>query len=162
MIKKTILAGGCFWGMEELFRSKTGIVSTDAVYAGGQTNDPTYESHSGYAEALLIEYDDTQTSFKNILDFFFQIHDPSTLNRQGNDVGESYASIIFYNDGVEKEEAEKMIAIVNDSKRWDGPVVTVLKPLEKYFLAEDYHQDYLQKSPKGYTCHYVRDGGSYL
>jgi peptide-methionine (S)-S-oxide reductase len=162
MIKKTILAGGCFWGMEDLIRKQTGVTNTDVVYAGGHIENPTYENHKGYTEAVLIEYDDTKTSFKNLLDFFFQIHDPSTYNRQGNDIGESYKSIIFYNDDIEKMEAEYFIDIVNKSGRWNGPVVTELKPLDKYYLAEEYHQDYLVKVPKGYTCHYVREGGSYL
>lgn len=162
MIKKTVLAGGCFWGMEDLIRKLPGVTNTDVVYAGDIIENPTYENHTGYTESVLIEYDDTQTSFKNLLDFFFQIHDPSTYNRQGNDIGESYKSIIFYNDENEKREAEEFIDIVNKSERWSGPVVTELKPLDKYYLAEDYHQDYLVKVPKGYTCHYVREGGSYL
>jgi peptide-methionine (S)-S-oxide reductase len=162
MIKKTILAGGCFWGMEDLIRKLPGVINTDVVYAGGVGDNSTYENHTGYTESVLIEYDDTQTNFKNLLDFFFQIHDPSTYNRQGNDIGESYKSIIFYNDEKEKREAEEFIDIVNKSERWSGPVVTELKPLDKYYLAEEYHQDYLVKVPKGYTCHYVREGGSYL
>lgn len=162
MIKKIILAGGCFWGMEELIRNQPGVKNTDVVYAGGDIENPTYENHKGYAEAVLIEYDDTETNFKHLLDFFFQIHDPSTYDRQGNDAGESYRSIIFYNAEEEKKIAEEFIDIVNKSKRWDGPVVTELKPLEKYYLAEDCHQDYLQKNPGGYTCHYVRGGGSYI
>lgn len=162
MTKKTILAGGCFWGVEDLIRKLPGVTNTDVVYAGGVVDSPTYENHSGYTESVLIEYDDTQTSFKNLLDFFFQIHDPSTYNRQGNDIGESYKSIIFYNDENEKREAEEFKDIVNKSGRWSGPVVTELKPLDKYYLAEDYHQDYLVKVPKGYTCHYLREGGSYL
>jgi peptide-methionine (S)-S-oxide reductase len=137
-------------------------ITTDVVYAGGVGDNSTYENHTGYTESVLIEYDDTQTNFKNLLDFFFQIHDPSTYNRQGNDIGESYKSIIFYNDEKEKREAEEFIDIVNKSERWSGPVVTELKPLDKYYLAEEYHQDYLVKVPKGYTCHYVREGGSYL
>lgn len=162
MIKKTILAGGCFWGMEELIRKQPGVKNTDAVYAGGVIDNPTYENHKGYTEAVLIEYDDTETDLKHLLDFFFQIHDPTTYDRQGNDIGESYRSIIFYNDEGEKKTVEKFIDIVNKSHRWDSPVVTELKPLGKYYLAEDYHQDYLQKNPGGYTCHYVRGGGSYL
>ncbi len=162
MTKKTILAGGCFWGVEDLIRKLPGVTNTDVVYAGGVVDSPTYENHSGYTESVLIEYDDTQTSFKNLLDFFFQIHDPSTYNRQGNDIGESYKSIIFYNDENEKREAEEFKDIVNKSGRWSGPVVTELKPLDKYYLAEEYHQDYLVKVPKGYTCHYLREGGSYL
>lgn len=164
MIKKTILAGGCFWGMEDLIRKQPGIVDTDVVYAGGQIENPTYENHQGYTEAVEIHYNDEETSFKNILDFFFQIHDPSTYNRQGNDIGESYKSIIFYNDEAEMNEAKAFIDIVNKSERWPGPVMTELKKLdsEKVYKAEDYHQDYLIKVPRGYTCHYVREGGSYL
>ncbi len=161
-IKKTILAGGCFWGMEELIRRQPGIINTDVVYAGGDTENPTYENHKGYTEAVLIEYNDRETDFKKILDFFFQVHDPTTYERQGNDIGESYKSIIFYQNEEEKKIAEDFINIVNNSGRWDSPVVTELKPLEKYYLAEDYHQDYLQKNPDGYTCHFVRDGGSYV
>lgn len=163
-MKKTILAGGCFWGMEDLIRKQPGVVDTDVVYAGGQIENPTYENHQGYTEAVEIHYNDEETSFKNLLDFFFQIHDPSTYNRQGNDIGESYKSIIFYSDEAEMNEAKAFIDIVNKSERWPGPVMTELKRLdpEKVYKAEDYHQDYLIKVPRGYTCHYVREGGSYL
>lgn len=164
MIKKTVLAGGCFWGMEDLIRKQIGVVNTDVVYAGGQIENPIYENHQGYTEAVLIEYDDTKTNFKNLLDFFFQIHDPSTYNQQGNDIGASYKSIIFYNDESEMKEAKEFIEIVNLSGRWAGIVMTELKKLDmaKVYKAEEYHQDYLIKVPKGYTCHYVREGGSYL
>ena len=164
MIKKTVLAGGCFWGMEDLIRKQKGVTNTDVVYAGGQMDNPTYENHQGYTESVLIEYNDEETNLKNLLDFFFQIHDPSTYNRQGNDVGESYKSIIFYNDETEEQTAKDFIELVNKSERWPGPVMTELKKLDmsKVFIAEEYHQDYLIKVPKGYTCHYVRDGGSYL
>lgn len=164
MTKKTVLAGGCFWGIEDLFRKLSGVINTDVVYAGGQIENPTYENHKGYSESILIEYNDEETNFKNLLDFFFQIHDPSTYNRQGNDIGESYKSIIFYNDEAEMNEAKEFIDIVNKSKRWLGPVMTELKRLDmnKVYKAEEYHQDYLVKIPKGYTCHYVREGGSYL
>ena len=164
MIKKIVLAGGCFWGIEDLFRKLSGVINTDVVYAGGQIENPTYENHKGYSESILIEYNDEETNFKNLLDFFFQIHDPSTYNRQGNDIGESYKSIIFYNDEAEMNEAKEFIDIVNKSKRWPGPVMTELKRLDmnKVYKAEEYHQDYLVKIPKGYTCHYVREGGSYL
>ncbi len=164
MIKKTVLAGGCFWGMEDLIRKQIGVVNTDVVYAGGQIENPTYEHHPRYTEAVLIEYDDGYTNFKTLLDFFFQIHDPSTYNQQGNDIGESYKSIIFYNDETEMNEAKEFIEIVNKSNRWPGPVTTELKKLDvsKIYVAEEYHQDYLVKAPKGYTCHYVREGGSYL
>jgi len=156
MIKKTYLAGGCFWGMEDLFRKRPGVVGTTAGYTGGENENPTYENHPGHAEALEISYDDNETSFRDLLDYFFQIHDPTTLNRQGNDIGESYRSAIFYQDEEEKNQAEEFIEIVNDSGRWENPVVTTLEPYENFYDAEEYHQDYLQKNPGGYTCHYER------
>jgi peptide-methionine (S)-S-oxide reductase len=161
MIKKIMLAGGCFWGLQELMRKQSGVVLTRAGYAGGKKENPTYENHEGYAEVLEIEYDSEKTSYKKILDFFFQIHDPTTLNQQGNDKGTSYRSAIFYGNDEEKNEAENFIEIVNKSGRWKNPVVTALEPLKEFYLAEDYHQDYLQKNPEGYTCHYIRFG-SYL
>lgn len=161
MIKKAVLAGGCFWGMEELIRKQLGVVKTRVGYTGGQVENPTYENHTGHAEAVEIEYDKDKTSYKNLLDFFFQIHDPTTLNQQGNDRGTSYRSAIFYSNDEEKKEAESFIEIVNKSGRWKKPVVTTLEPLQKFYLAEDYHQDYLQKNPDGYTCHFIRFG-SYL
>ena len=174
MSKKAVLAGGCFWGMEELIRKQPGVIKTRVGYTGGGVparNDssiasaggenPTYENHEGHAEAVEIEYDDTATSYKKLLDFFFQIHDPTTLNRQGNDIGTSYRSAIFYANEEEKKEAENFIEIVNKSGRWENPVVTSLEPLNKFWEAEEYHQGYLQKNPAGYTCHRLRFG-SYL
>jgi peptide-methionine (S)-S-oxide reductase len=161
MIKKIYLGGGCFWGLQELFRKLSGVVQTRVGYSGGNIKNPTYENHKGHAEVLEIEYDTKKTSYPKILDFFFQIHDPTTLNRQGNDQGESYRSVIFYSNNLEKENAEGIIKIVDKSGRWDKPVVTTLEPFEKFYLAEDYHQDYLQKYPDGYTCHFIRFG-SYL
>ncbi len=161
-IQKAYLAGGCFWGMEELFRMQPGVTDTETGYAGGENEHPTYRKHPGHAEALEITYDSKQTSFENLLDFFFQIHDPTTLNRQGNDVGTSYRSAIFYQNDEQKAEAEKFIQRVNDSGRWDSPVVTSLEPFDTFWPAEAEHQDYLQNVPWGYTCHYVRPGGSYL
>lgn len=158
---KAYFAGGCFWGMEELFRSQPGVIATEAGYTGGTNEDPTYESHPGHAEALEIVYDPEKTSYRDLLDFFFRIHDPSTINRQGNDIGTSYRSAIFYQTEAEKSEAERFIKLVNESGRWPGPVVTTLEPFEKFYPAESYHQDYLQKHPDGYTCHFVR-GESYL
>lgn len=155
MIKKAIFAGGCFWGLEDLIRKQKGVTNTTVGYAGGTNENPTYENHPGHAEAVEIEYDDTQTFYKNLLDFFFQIHNPTTLNQQGNDRGTSYRSAIFYGSDVERKEAEEFIKIVNDSKRWDKPVVTTLEPLNKFYPAEDYHQDYLMKNPGGYTCHAI-------
>lgn len=161
MNKKIVLAGGCFWGLQELIQKQDGVIGTSVGYAGGMVNNPTYKNHEGHAEAVEIEYDDKKTSLGKMLDFFFQIHDPTTLNQQGNDTGSSYRSAIFYSNEEEKTEAEKFIDIVNKSGRWKNPVVTTLEPLEKFYLAEDYHQDYLQKNPEGYTCHFIRFG-SYL
>jgi len=159
--KKAILAGGCFWGMEELFRAQPGVIDTEAGYTGGENDDPTYKHHPGHAEALEITYDPEQTSYEALLDFFFRIHDPTTKDQQGNDIGSAYRSAIFYNGEEEKQQAEKIIQIVNDSGRWKNPVVTTLEPLSVFHQAEGYHQDYLQKNPGGYTCHFIR-GESYL
>ena len=159
MIKKAVLAGGCFWGLEDLIRKQKGVVNTTVGYTGGSPpaggENPTYENHVGHAEAVEIEYDDAQTSYKNLLDFFFQIHNPTTLNQQGNDRGTSYRSAIFFGNDEEKKEAENFIEIVNNSGRWKDPVVTTLEPLAKFYPAEDYHQDYLEKNPGGYTCHAI-------
>lgn len=158
MIKKAYVAGGCFWGLEELFRKENGVISTEAGYTGGKNDNPTYEFHPGHAEALEITYDDTKTSFKYLLDFFFRVHNPTTMNRQGNDIGAAYRSAIFYQSEEEKKEAEGFIDIVNASKRWPDPVVTTLEPFTVFWPAEGYHQDYLQKNPGGYTCHAIRFG----
>ena len=155
MIKKAYLAGGCFWGLEELMRSQPGILSITAGYTGGINESPTYENHPGHAEALEIEYDTELTSFWNLLDFFFQIHNPTTLNQQGNDKGKSYRSAIFYQNNEELKQAQDFIKIVNNSKRWNSPVVTTLEEFKKFWPAEEYHQDYLQKNPGGYTCHII-------
>lgn len=155
MTKKAVFAGGCFWGLEDLIRKQPGVVNTTVGYTGGSVMDPTYENHEGHAEASEIEYDSEKTSYKKLLDFFFQIHNPTTLNQQGNDRGTSYRSAIFYGNEEEKKEAENFIKIVNDSKRWKDPVVTTLEPLTKFYPAEDYHQDYLEKNPGGYTCHAI-------
>lgn len=161
MIQKTYLAGGCFWGMEELFRSVPGVISTQTGYTGGRNEHPTYENHPGHAEAIEITYDDTQTSFWKLLDFFFQIHNPTTLNRQGNDIGDSYRSAIFYQNDTEQKQAEDFIDMVNNSQRWKDregnvvPVVTTLESFIKFWPAEAYHQDYLQNNPGGYTCHAI-------
>ena len=153
--KKIVLAGGCFWGLEDLLRDQTGVVTTDAGYTGGTNANPTYQNHPGHAEAVEITYDPAVISYKQLLDFFFQIHNPTTRNQQGNDRGAAYRSAIFYADETEKIIAEEMIKIVNDSKRWDAPVVTILEPLATFWPAEDYHQDYLIKNPGGYTCHAI-------
>ncbi len=155
MNKKIVLAGGCFWGLEELIRQQTGVINTEVGYTGGKNDDPTYNNHPGHAEAVEIEYDTTKTSYKNLLDFFFRVHNPTTLNRQGNDIGTSYRSAIFYQNEEEKREAEEFIKIVDDSKRWKDKVVTTLEPLTTFYKAEEYHQDYLQKNVGGYTCHAI-------
>lgn len=153
--KKAVLAGGCFWGLEELLRSQPGVIDTEAGYAGGLNDNPTYENHPSHAEAVEIAYDPAKTTYKQLLNFFFQIHNPTTLNQQGNDRGTSYRSAIFYADDEERRTAEEMIDIVNRSGRWPDPVVTTLEPLTRFWPAEDYHQDYLQKNPGGYTCHAI-------
>ena len=153
--KKIVLAGGCFWGLEDLLRTQPGVIDTEAGYTGGKNENPTYESHPGHAEAVEITYDGAVTSYKNILDFFFQIHNPTTLNQQGNDRGTSYRSAIFYANDDEKVIAEEMIDIVNESGRWSDPVVTTLEPLARFWAAEEYHQDYLQRNVGGYTCHAI-------
>jgi len=153
--KKIVLAGGCFWGLEDLIRKQPGVVDTVVGYTGGKVDNPTYENHEGHAEAVEIEYDSEKTSYRELLDFFFQIHNPTTLNQQRNDRGISYRSAIFYANNEEKKEAENFIEIVNKSKRWKDPVVTSLEPLGEFYPAEDYHQDYLQKNPGGYTCHII-------
>lgn len=155
MTKRAYIAGGCFWGLEDLIRTLPGIITTEAGYTGGKNENPTYENHPGHAEALEIEYDPEKISYKRILDFFFQIHNPTTLNQQGNDIGTSYRSAIFYQSDEEKKIAEEIIAIVNESERWDDPVVTTLEPLTRFWPAEEYHQDYLVKNPNGYTCHAI-------
>ncbi|HEY7048272.1 MAG TPA: peptide-methionine (S)-S-oxide reductase MsrA [Jatrophihabitantaceae bacterium] len=157
-IEKAILAGGCFWGVQELVRKQPGVVSTRVGYAGGQNDHPTYRNHPGHAEALEITYDSDVTSYRELLEFFFQIHDPTTLNRQGNDIGTSYRSAIFYLDDAQKKVAEDTIADVDASGLWPGKVVTELTPAGPFWEAEPEHQDYLQRYPDGYTCHFVRPG----
>jgi peptide-methionine (S)-S-oxide reductase len=157
MAQKIIyLAGGCFWGLEELFREQPGVIDTEVGYAGGTNDKPDYQNHPGHAETLAITYDSQQTTYTALLDFFFRVHNPTTLNRQGNDTGSSYRSAIFYQNNDELTEAQAMIEIVNKSGLYKDPVVTSLEPYTKFYSAESYHQDYLQKNPGGYTCHYVR------
>ncbi|WP_345989190.1 peptide-methionine (S)-S-oxide reductase MsrA [Chryseobacterium sp. Chry.R1] len=156
--KKVYIAGGCFWGMEDLFRKQKGIIDTEVGYIGGNNENPTYRNHPGHAEAIEITYDTTQTNFKEILDYFYRIHNPTTIDRQGNDIGSSYRSAIFYQNEEEKQIAEYVIAIVNKSNKWKGQVVTTLEPYSKFWPAEDNHQDYLVKNPNGYTCHFERFG----
>lgn len=153
--KKAYLAGGCFWGLEDLIRNLPGVVDTEAGYCGGENENPTYQDHPGHAEAVEITYDPAVIDYRHVLDFFFQIHNPTTLNQQGNDRGTSYRSAIFYANEDEKQVAEEMIAVVNESARWEDPVVTSLEPFTRFWPAEEYHQDYLKKNPGGYTCHAI-------
>jgi peptide-methionine (S)-S-oxide reductase len=161
-IKKAYIAGGCFWGMEDLFRVRPGVVNTEVGYQGGENDNPTYRNHPGHAEGIEITYDSDVTSLKELLDFFFRIHNPTTVDRQGNDRGSSYRSAIFYQNDEEKTIAEEVIKIVNDSKKWDGTVVTTLEPFAPFWQAEPEHQDYLVRNPNGYTCHYLRFEESFI
>ncbi|MFV0542379.1 MAG: peptide-methionine (S)-S-oxide reductase MsrA [Marinicella pacifica] len=155
--ERIILAGGCFWGMQDLFRKQPGVVSTRVGYSGGDVKNATYRNHGNHAEAIEIIIDTEQTSFKEMLRFFFQIHDPTTKNRQGNDIGTSYRSAIFYTSDAQKETAEKVILAANESGYWDSEVVTELAPAGDFWEAEPEHQDYLERYPDGYTCHFVRN-----
>lgn len=155
-IEKAILAGGCFWGMQDLIRKMPGVESTRVGYSGGDVPNATYRNHGTHAEAIEINFDPSVISYRKILEFFFQIHDPSTSNRQGNDVGMSYRSAIFYVDDQQKATAEDTIADVNASGLWPGKVVTELSPAGPFWEAEPEHQDYLERIPNGYTCHYIR------
>ena len=154
--KRAVLAGGCFWGMQDLIRKQPGVVSTRVGYTGGQNDHPTYRNHPGHAEAIEITYDPAQTDYRTLLEFFFQIHDPTTLNRQGNDRGLSYRSGIYPLDARQQQIALETIAAVDASGRWPGKVVTEVKPAGAFWEAEPEHQDYLQKYPSGYTCLWVR------
>jgi len=154
--EKAILAGGCFWGMQDLFRRQPGVLSTRVGYSGGDVENATSRNHGSHAEAIEILFDPEQTSYRDILEFFFQIHDPTTLNRQGNDTGTSYRSAIFTLDDEQKRIAEETIADVEASGRWPGKVVTEVAPAGPFWEAEPEHQDYLEHYPNGYTCHFVR------
>ena len=156
--QKAILAGGCFWGMQDLIRKQPGVVSTRVGYTGGTNAHPTYRKHPGHAEAIEIDYDPSQTDYRALLEFFFQIHDPTTKDRQGNDVGSSYRSAIFYVDDEQKAVALDTIADVDASGLWPGKVVTEVTPAVDFWQAEPEHQDYLERYPTGYTCHFVRPG----
>ncbi|OMQ11654.1 peptide-methionine (S)-S-oxide reductase MsrA [[Flexibacter] sp. ATCC 35103] len=161
-LKKVYIAGGCFWGMEELFRVRPGVKNTEVGYIGGDNENPTYENHPGHAEGMEITYDTEITSFKELLDYFFRMHDPTTIDRQGNDRGSSYRSAIFIQNEEEKQIADEVIQIVDQSGKWPNKVVTTLEPFTKFWPAEEYHQDYLIKHPNGYTCHFERFGTSFL
>ena len=154
--ERAVLAGGCFWGMQDLFRRYDGVISTRVGYTGGDVRNATYRKHGTHAEAIEIIFDPTKLSYRQILEFFFQIHDPSTKNRQGNDVGTSYRSAIYYTSDDQKRIAEKTIADVDASGLWPGKAVTEVAPASDFWEAEPDHQDYLERYPDGYTCHYVR------
>jgi peptide-methionine (S)-S-oxide reductase len=154
--ERAVLAGGCFWGMQDLLRRYPGVISTRVGYTGGNVANATYRNHEGHAEAIEIIFDPQQISYRKILEFFFQIHDPTTLNRQGNDVGTSYRSAIFYTNEKQKKIAEETIADVNASGLWPGKVLTEVAPVGAFWEAELEHQDYLERIPNGYTCHFIR------
>jgi methionine-S-sulfoxide reductase len=155
------LAGGCFWGMQEIIRSIPGVQSTVVGYTGGHSLDPSYEivkaGNTGHAEAIQIYFSPNQVSYQEILHYFFRLHDPTTVNRQGNDIGEQYRSAIFYHTEDQRQIAKEIKDLVNRSGKWSAPIVTEISPASTFYTAEDYHQDYLQKHPNGYTCHWLRD-----
>ena len=158
-----VLAGGCFWGVEDLLRKVPGILDTEVGYSGGQTEHPTYETvktgRTNHAEAVSITFDPKIIAYAKLLELFFQLHDPTTLNRQGGDTGSQYRSAIFVNSAEQRHAAQAVIAKENTSGRWTRPVVTTIEELKVFYSAEAYHQDYLQKNPGGYTCHYWRGVG---
>jgi peptide-methionine (S)-S-oxide reductase len=156
--ERAVLAGGCFWGMQDLIRKMPGVVSTRVGYTGGDVPNATYRNHGTHAEAIEILFDPAQTSYRRLLEFFFQIHDPTTLDRQGNDRGASYRSAIYYTSAEQEAVARDTIADVEASGLWPGKVVTEVEPARDFWKAEPEHQDYLQRIPHGYTCHFVRPG----
>jgi peptide-methionine (S)-S-oxide reductase len=156
--ERAVLAGGCFWGMQDLIRRLPGVVSTRVGYSGGDTPNATYRNHGTHAEAIEVIFDPRRMSYRRLLEFFFQIHDPTTLNRQGNDVGLSYRSAIFYTSEEQRRVAEDTIADVEASGLWPGKVQTAVEPVGDFWEAEPEHQDYLQRLPDGYTCHFPRPG----
>ena len=154
--ERAVLAGGCFWGMQDLIRRMPGVVSTRVGYTGGDVPNATYRNHGTHAEGIEIIFDPAKISYRKLLEFFFQIHDPSTMNRQGNDWGTSYRSAIYYTSDEQKRVAEDTIADVNASGLWPGKVVTEVEPAGDFWQAEPEHQDYLVRFPDGYTCHFIR------
>jgi len=156
--ERAILAGGCFWGVQDLVRKLPGVIETRVGYSGGDVPNATYRNHGTHAEAIEILFDPATISFRQLLEFFFQIHDPTTVNRQGNDIGTSYRSAIFYTTPEQKAVAEDTIADVDASGLWPGKVVTEVSPAGDFWEAEPEHQDYLERIPNGYTCHFVRPG----
>jgi peptide-methionine (S)-S-oxide reductase len=154
--QRAVLAGGCFWGVQDLIRKRPGVISTRVGYTGGDVPNATYRNHGTHAEAIEIIFDPSKITYRDLLEFFFQVHDPTTKNRQGNDMGLSYRSAIYYTDDEQKRVAEDTIADVNASGLWPGLVVTEVAAASPFWEAEPEHQDYLEKYPAGYTCHYVR------
>jgi peptide methionine sulfoxide reductase msrA/msrB len=154
--EKATIAGGCFWGVEELIRQLPGVLDTEVGYTGGDVANATYQNHEGHAEAIEVTYDPERISYEEILEFFFKMHDPTTLNRQGNDVGSSYRSAIFFHNDEQRQVAQRVKEKVDKSGAWKRPVVTEIVPAKAFWTAEAYHQDYLKKNPGGYTCHYIR------
>ena len=155
-IQNAILAGGCFWGVEELIRALPGVQETRVGYSGGDVPNATYRNHGTHAEAIKVTFDDSVLSYRKLLEFFFTIHDPTTLNRQGNDIGTSYRSAIFYHNEEQKQVATELIKELTETKIYSRPIVTTVTPESDFWDAEEYHQDYLQKNPDGYTCHFIR------
>jgi len=156
--ERAVLAGGCFWGMQDLIRRQPGVISTRVGYSGGDVKNATYRNHGTHAEAIEVVFDPDVTSYRQILEFFFQIHDPTTKNRQGNDVGSSYRSAIYYTSEAQRRTALDTIADVDASGLWPGKVVTEVEPVGDFWEAEPEHQDYLERFPNGYTCHFPRPG----
>ena len=156
MTERAVLAGGCFWGMQDLIRKMPGVISTRVGYTGGDVPNATYRNHGTHAEGIEVIFDPAKMTYRRLLEFFFQIHDPTTLNRQGNDLGLSYRSAIYYTNDTQKAVAEDTIADVNASGLWPGKVVTEVEPVSDFWEAEPEHQDYLERLPTGYTCHFAR------
>lgn len=154
--ERAILAGGCFWGLQELLRGAKGVISTRVGYTGGDTPDPTYHAHHGHAEAVEVVFDPKQASYRKLLELFFQIHDPTTYEQQGSDIGPGYRSAIFYTDERQKEVALATIDDIEASGRWPGPVITEINPEARFWEAEPEHQNYLRNHPDGYSCHFLR------
>jgi peptide-methionine (S)-S-oxide reductase len=154
--ERAILAGGCFWGMQDLIRKRPGVITTRVGYSGGDVPNATYRNHGTHAEAIEIVFDPAKLSYRRLLEFFFQVHDPTTRNRQGNDMGTSYRSAIYFTTAEQQQVAEDTIRDVNISGLWPGKVVTEVEPAGDFWVAEPEHQDYLERIPNGYTCHFVR------
>ena len=160
-VQTATLAGGCFWGVEELFSKLEGVTKTEVGYTGGNIDNPIYEQvktgKTGHAEAIQIQFDPNKVTYEKILEYFFKLHDPTTMNRQGNDLGTQYRSAIFYHSDEQKKLADEVKIKVNNSGKWKKPIVTEIVKYSKFYSAEDFHQKYLKKNPNGYTCHFLRD-----